>query len=160
MEITVERALAPTPQLTEIVGELDAVLGALYSAEQRHGLRIEELFEPNIRFFLAYADGAPVGCGGVALFDTYAEVKRMYTREAVRGRGVAKVLLARLEREARDAGKPVLRLETGTYQDAAIGLYERCGFRRCAAFGHYAALPPRRIEMSIFYEKDLRGGQG
>ena len=155
MEITVERALAPTPELTEIVGELDAVLGALYSAEQRHGLRIEQLFESNIRFFLAYADGVPAGCGGVALFDTYAEVKRMYTREAVRGLGVAKALVARLEREARDAGTPVLRLETGTYQDAAIGLYERCGFRRRAAFDHYAALPPHRIEMSIFYEKAL-----
>ena len=155
MEINVERALTPTPELTEIVGELDAVLGALYSAEQRHGLRIEQLFEPNIRFFLAYADGAPAGCGGVALFGTYAEIKRMYTREAVRGQGVAKTLLARLEREARDAGTPVLRLETGTYQDAAIGLYERCGFRRCAAFGHYASLPPHRTEMSIFYEKAL-----
>jgi putative acetyltransferase len=141
----------------QIVGELDAVLGALYNAEQRHGLRIEQLFEPNIRFFLAYADGQPVGCGGIAFFDGYAEVKRMYTRESVRGRGVGKALLARLEAEARATGVPMLRLETGTYQDAAIGLYERCGFRRCAAFGHYADLPQHRIEMSIFYEKHLAG---
>ena len=134
------------------------MLGALYSAEQRHGLRIAQLFEPNIRFFLAYADGRPVGCGGIAFFDGYAEVKRMYTRESVRGKGVSKVLLARLEEEARAADTPLLRLlETGTYQDAAIGLYERCGFQRCAAFGHYADLPPHRIEMSIFYEKHLTG---
>jgi putative acetyltransferase len=157
MRIAVERVFAPSPELIEIVGELDALLGALYSAEQRHGLRIEQLFEPNVRFFLAYADGAPVGCGGVALFDGYAEVKRMYSREAVRGHGVGKALVARLEEEARAAGFCVLCLETGIFQDAAIGLYERCGFRRCKAFGHYAELPPHRIEMSIFYEKDLEG---
>ena len=155
MQITVERIFAPSPELIEIVGELDAVLGAIYIAEQRHGLRIEQLFEPNIRFFLAYADGVAAGCGGVAFFDGYAEVKRMYTREAVRGRGLGKALVARLEAEARGAGFRILRLETGTYQDAAIGLYERCGFRRCGAFGHYAELPPHRIEMSIFYEKNL-----
>src|SRR4051794_34137695 len=103
MDISVERALAPSPELAQIVGELDAVLGALYSAEQRHGVRIAQLFEPNIRFFLAYADGRPVGCGGIAFFDGYAEVKRMYTRESVRGKGVSKVLLARLEEEARAA---------------------------------------------------------
>ena len=157
MQITVERVFAPSPELIEIVGELDAVLGALYTAEQRHGLRIEQLFEPNIRFFVAYADGEAAGCGGVGYFDRYAEVKRMYTREAVRGRGVGKALVARLEQEARDSGFRILRLETGTYQDAAIGLYERCGFRRCAAFGNFAELPPHRIEMSIFYEKHLGG---
>ena len=158
MYVAVERALAPTPEVTEIVGELDAVLGALYTPDQRHGLRIEQLFEPNIRFFLAYSDGALAGCGGVAFFAGYAEVKRMYTREAMRGRGVAKAILARLEQEARAAGMPLLRLETGTKQDAAIGLYERCGFRRRGAFGHYAELPPHRVETSIFYEKPLQGG--
>jgi GNAT superfamily N-acetyltransferase len=157
MDVTVERVLVPTPAVTQIVGELDAVLGALYSAEQRHGLRIEQLFEPNIRLFLAHADGQPVGCGGVAFFDGYAEVKRMYTRGSARRRSVGKALLARLEYEAREAGLPLLRLETGTYQTEAIGLYERFGFRRCGAFGDYAVLPPHRIETSIFYEKDLRG---
>jgi hypothetical protein len=29
------------------------------------------------------------GCGGVAIFDDCAEVKRMYTRPVARGRGVA-----------------------------------------------------------------------
>src|SRR4051812_31186632 len=93
---------------------------------------------------LAWQDAA-VGCGAVALFDGYAEVKRMYTREAVRRRGVGKALLARIEREVRDAGKPLLRLETGTEQAAAIRLYEGYGFRRCGPFGHYAGMEPHRI---------------
>jgi hypothetical protein len=43
---------------------------------QRHGLSIEQLFEPHVRFFVARLDGLAVGCGGVAFFNDYAEVKR------------------------------------------------------------------------------------
>ncbi len=155
MEIVIEQLAGPTPDAKQLVAELDAVLGAVYEPEQQHGLSIEQVFEPNLRFFIAVLNDRVVGCGAVALFDGYAEVKRMYTREAARGRGVGKALLARIERDAREAGKPVLRLETGTYQAAAIGLYEGCGFRPCGAFGHYAALPPHRIAASLFYEKPL-----
>jgi len=155
LEITLELLSGPTSDARELIAELDAVLGAVYEPEQRHGLSIEQVFEPNLRFFVAFLNGQAVGCGAAALFAGYAEVKRMYTREAARGRGVGKALLARIELAARDAGKPVLRLETGTYQAAAIGLYEGCGFRPCGAFGHYAALPPHRIAASLFYEKPL-----
>jgi len=155
MEVTIERLFAATPDGEELVAELDQVLGALYDPEQRHGLSIEQVFQPNVRFFVARLGEEAVGCGAVALFDAYAEVKRMYTREAARGRGVGKALLVRIEREAREAAKPILRLETGTYQMAAIGLYEGCGFRACGAFGHYAELPPHRIATSLFYEKPL-----
>ena len=79
----------------------------------------------------------------------------MYTCEAARGQGVGKALLARIEAEARAAGKAWLRLETGIYQAPAIGLYEGFGFRRCSAFGHYAGLPPECVAASIFYEKPL-----
>jgi putative acetyltransferase len=153
--ITIERLSGPTPEVAALIAELDTVLGALYPPEQRHGYSIEQVFEPHVRFFIARLDGEAVGCGAVALFDDYAEVKRMYTREAARGRGVAKVLLAHLEREACDAGKPLLCLETGTLQAAAIKLYEGAAFRPCSAFGPYATLPPHRIATSLFYEKPL-----
>jgi putative acetyltransferase len=155
MEITIERLAAATPDARQLVAELDQLLGALYDPEQRHGLSIERVFHPNVRFFLARIGHQAVGCGAIALFDGYAEVKRMYTRAAARGRGVGKALLARIEREARDAAKPMLCLETGTLQAAAIGLYEGWGFRACAAFGPYAELPPHRIATSLFYEKPL-----
>jgi putative acetyltransferase len=155
LEIVIEQLASPTPDARELIAELDAVLGAVYEPHQRHGLSIEQVFQPNVRIFVARLGDEAVGCGAVALFDRYAEVKRMYTREAARGHGVARALLARIEREARDEGKPVLRLETGTHQAAAIGLYEGYGFRLCGAFGHYAALPPRQIAASLFYEKPL-----
>jgi putative acetyltransferase len=108
-----------------------------------------------VRFFVARLDGLAVGCGGVAICDDYAEVKRMYTRPRARGRGIAKALLRRIEQEARAAGKIVLRLETGTNQQEAIGLYERMGFRPRGPFGAYATMPARNIETSLFFEKVL-----
>jgi putative acetyltransferase len=122
---------------------------------QRHGLSIEQLFEPHVRFFVARLDGLAVGCGGVALFDDYAEVTPMYTRPAARGRGVAKALLRRIEDEARGANKSVLRLETGTYQQEAIGLYKRMGFRPRGPFGPYEMMPACNTGTSLFFEKAL-----
>ena len=49
----------------------------------------------------------------------------------------------------------VLRLETGTRQHKAIGLYQRMGFRPRGPFGAYAAMPARNIETSLFFEKTL-----
>jgi putative acetyltransferase len=155
MTIAIERLTGPTDELVALIGELDAVLGAEYEPHQRHGLSMAQLFEPHVRFFVARFDGIAAGCGGVALFNDYAEVKRMYTRPASRGRGLAKALLRRIEDEARATGKPVLRLETGPYQHEAIGLYRHMGFTECAAFGAYAAMPTRNIEMSVFFEKVL-----
>jgi putative acetyltransferase len=60
-----------------------------------------------------------------------------------------------IEDEARRAGKSVLRLETGTYQREAIGLYERMGFRPRGPFSPYSAMPASNIETSLFFEKVL-----
>jgi putative acetyltransferase len=155
MSITIERAVEATPEVCDLIRELNDVLGAAYEEHQRHGLSIAQLFEPHVRFFLARVDGLAVGCGGVAMFDDYGEVKRMYTRPAGRGRGVGTALLRRIEDEARGADKTILRLETGTHQREAIGLYERMGFRPRDPFGPYAAMPARDIETSLFFEKTL-----
>ncbi len=153
--ITIELARLPTDEVRALIGELDRVLVAEYSPEQRHGLALDAIFQPQVRFFLARLQGMAVGCGGVALFDGYAEVKRMYVRDVARGRGVAQAVLARLEAEARGAGLALLRLETGDRQGAALRLYERAEFRRCAAFGAYVAMEPQAVATSVFMEKRL-----
>lgn len=153
--VTIEAAGAATDELRELIGELDRTLGAEYAPEQQHGLTLEGIFQPHVRFFIARLDGYAVGCGGVALFENFGEVKRMYVRPEARGRGVADALLSRIEAEAREAGLGVLRLETGDKQAAAMRLYDRAGFRPCAAFGDYALMPPYAIATSVFLEKAL-----
>jgi putative acetyltransferase len=144
---------AATDTVRLLIGELEDVLSADYPPENRHGLPLEAIFQPHVRFFVATLDGDPVGCGGVALFDGFAEVKRMYVRPVARGQGVARAILDRLEAETRAANLPVLRLETGDKQTDALRLYYRYGFTDCGPFGHYAALPPQAIAASIFLEK-------
>jgi len=153
--VTIERVATATDEIRQLVAELDRDLSGPYLPEQRHALSLDQLFEDNIRFFAARLDGVAVGCGGVAFYDGFAEVKRMFTRPTARRQGVAKALLQRLEGEARGEGHSVLRLETGTYQDEAIGFYERAGFERCAAFGDYLDLSPQALETSVFYEKSI-----
>jgi len=136
---------------------LDAELAAEYSPEQRHGLTVRDIFQPHVRFFVAYADDVPAGCGGVALFADFAELKRMYVRPAARGRGVADALVGRLIEETQAVGLRILRLETGTRQRAAMRFYARHGFERCEVFGPYASLPRPAIRESFFMEKRLSG---
>src|SRR5215472_1263737 len=153
--IRIEAVPTPTGEVAELIAELDQVLSAEYLPEQRHGLALDAIFRPHVRFFLARLHGMAVGCGGVALFTDFAEVKRMYVRNAARGQGVAQALLARIEAAAREAGLPMLRLETGNRQEAAMRLYTRAGFRRCDAFGAYASMASAAIATSVFFEKPL-----
>jgi putative acetyltransferase len=153
--IEVEHVPRVTPEARALIEELEAELATLYPPEQRHGLSVERVFQPNVVFFVARLDGAPVGCGGIAFADGYAEVKRMYVRPAARGKGVAQAVLDRLEATALARGFRRVALETGEVQLAAIRVYERAGYERCAAFGDYSTLPPHTIRRSVFFAKDL-----
>ena len=79
----------------------------------------------------------------------------MYVRDIARGQGVARALLARIEKEARDAALVLLRFETGSRQAAALRFYQRAGFQPCAAFGAYAAMAPHTIATSVFMQRQL-----
>src|SRR3978361_1193218 len=100
-EVRIEAALTATDEVRALVGELETVLAAEYPPEQRHGLDLAAIFQPHIRFFIGRLQRAAGGCGGVALFPEYAEVKRMYVRDSARGQGVADAILARIEDEVR-----------------------------------------------------------
>ncbi|MEA3135049.1 MAG: putative acetyltransferase [Gammaproteobacteria bacterium] len=154
-KLRIEIAPTATDEVRALIGELEAVLSAEYPPEQRHGLALDAIFQPHVRFFLARLHGVAVGCGGVALFPDYAEVKRMYVHHTARGQGVADALLVRIEQEVLSAGLSVLRLETGDRQIAAMRLYVRTGFRECPAFGDYALKPPQAIAASVFFEKRI-----
>jgi putative acetyltransferase len=154
-EVQIAAVLTATDETRALVGELEAVLAVEYPPEQRHGLTFDAIFQPHVRFFLARLRGAAVGCGGVALFPDFAEVKRMYVRDSARRNGVAGAILARIEEEVRGAGLSLLRLETGVRQVAAMQLYARAGFQECPAFGAYALKAQQSIASSVFFEKRI-----
>jgi putative acetyltransferase len=156
MALSIAQVRSPTDDVRALIGELDAELASAYTPDQRHGLDITQIFRSNVAFFVAHLDGEAVGCGGVAVGHGFAELKRMYVRPGVRGRSIARAILARLEEEALRCGATRLMLETGDAQGAAIRFYEREGFTRCGAFGPYAAMSPVAIERSVFFEKRIR----
>jgi putative acetyltransferase len=135
-----------------LIAELEAHLGSRdYPQTTRHGYSVEKLLREAVAFFVTQCDGVAAACGGVQLYGVeYAEVKRMYVRPTFRGLGLGKSMLNHLAEHARQRGAAVLRLETGIYEEAAIGLYKSFGFRRRPPFGAY-----RNDSFSLYYEKDL-----
>jgi ribosomal protein S18 acetylase RimI-like enzyme len=74
----------------------------------------------------------------------------MFVRPAFRRLGLGGAILRHLSGYARSQGARSLRLETGIYETAAIGLYEAFGFRRRPPFGAYRDDP-----FSLYYELAL-----
>jgi GNAT superfamily N-acetyltransferase len=155
MAIEIVPLSAPTEDAVLLLRELDAELNALYISAQQHNLSLDQVFQPHIRFFLAQLNGKAAGCGGVALFSDFAEVKRMYVREPLRGQGVADAVMEQLVGETQKAGLSLLRLETGIHSHAAIRFYARQHFRERDAFEPYASLTPYSIATSRFFERQV-----
>jgi putative acetyltransferase len=57
------------------------------------------------------------------------EIRKMYLNSKVRGRGLGKYLLARLERAIFDRGYREIRIETASVLTAAVKLYESSGYQ-------------------------------
>lgn len=102
-------------------------------------------------FLVGYDDGVPVATGAWrrspvrALGGSSAvEVKRMFVVAERRGRGLARAVLAELERTALAAGHDHAVLETGLRQPEAIALYLGEGYVEIPGFGHYADSPLSR----------------
>lgn len=88
-----------------------------------------DLVAPTGVLLLVRIDGEPVGLGGVRHLDTdVAEVKSMYLSPAHRGKGLARALLAELERIAREHGCRASRLDTSGYLTGAVRLYRAAGY--------------------------------
>lgn len=135
----------------------DAELASLVIAQRRElseaggDDQIDYLPHDDAEYLVVVVTGRAVACGAwQALEPGVAELKRMYVRPAFRGRGIARQLIVALEEEALAAGRPVLRLETGTYLPAAIGLYRSAGYTPIPGYGEYAGNP-----FSVCFEKSL-----
>ncbi|WBP86997.1 GNAT family N-acetyltransferase [Kitasatospora cathayae] len=89
----------------------------------------EAFAEPHGALLLLLEDGEPVAGGAYMRRDEHtAEVKRMWTHSAHRRRGLARRVLAELERTAAAAGYRRIFLTTGPRQPEAKGLYLAAGY--------------------------------
>ena len=143
IEIRVSDYQSPVAQ--RLVAATLADLGARYGGSgDDTPVDADEFRPPHGVFLVAYQGGEPVGCGAWRSHGDSgetAELKRMYTAPAARGRGVARAVLAAVERSAREHGRKRIVLECGQRQPEAISLYESAGYQRIDNFGYYRESP-------------------
>ena len=117
----------------------------IYQRYQQRDIEPDLLPEEMLGTLLVTVDGEAAGCGslrdGMGYGEGYGELKRMYVRPPLRGRGLGGRILAELVRIAKAGGLTRLILETGELQPEAIRLYRRGGFRRIANYGPYTDVP-------------------
>jgi putative acetyltransferase len=105
---------------------------------------------PHGILLIARIDGGAAGCVALRRLDHQTgEMKRLYVRQAFRGRDLGEHLIEAAIRTAREAGYTALRLDTLPSMAAAQGLYRKLGFNEIPAYNN-AHLPGTR-----FYELSL-----
>jgi GNAT superfamily N-acetyltransferase len=118
----------------------------IYGGPDETPFTTDDFSPPHGAFFVGYLDGKAVAMGGWRFRNPGvprvarrpAEIRRMFVRQSVRGRGFARLVLAALEASAAAAGADWLLLETGQPQVAAVGLYRSSGYVDVERFGYYA----------------------
>jgi GNAT superfamily N-acetyltransferase len=101
---------------------------------------------------IAYDNDVPVACGALKEHSSNAmEVKRMYTVEPYRGKGIAAKILKELEKWALELSYEKCVLETGKRQPEAIALYKKSGYTAIPNYGQYAD-----VENSVCFEKIIQ----
>ena len=126
----------------------------MYGGPDAASVSDDHFAPPDGLFVVGVLDGVAVATGGWRRHGdpgrAEAEIKRMYVVPAERGQGLARRVLAELERTASGAEVRRLVLNTGQLQQPAIALYRSAGYEPAPAFGHYAGMPG-----AVFLGKDL-----
>lgn len=153
--IRIERTDFTNNDFAELVRHLDADLAIRDGDDHDYYAQFNKI--DLIRYVIvAYIDGMAVSCGAIKEFEPYVmpnatEVKRMYTLPEHRGKGIAALVLAELEKWASEMGFEKCVLETGLKQPEAIRLYEKSGYSRIPNYGQYVG-----IDNSVCFEKMVK----
>ena len=133
----------------EIKAADDSALAALIrSILKAHGLDIPgtAYFDDNLNhlseFYLAdkseryycvaEEDGEVIGGVGLARLDYFedcAEMQKLYLKDSKTGHGLGYELIRHIEEKAKSLGYKRMYLETHTNLQAALHIYEKCGYR-------------------------------
>ena len=152
------------PLFAELAVEYDSRYGDLFggAAEELTRYPAEAFLPPDGEFVLLLDDGVAVAGGAFMRHPSgCAEVKRMWTAATHRRRGLARRVLAELERRATARGYPRMYLTTGPRQPEARDLYLAAGWTplfdpatpRSTSIEALRALPV--AERLYAFEKDL-----
>lgn len=98
----------------------------------------KDILEPGTTYYLIYADGQPAGFvklndqlkedDQALLFPNALELERIYMLAAVKGTGIGKMAMEKIEGIAREKQKSAIVLYVVDVNETAIRFYERNGF--------------------------------
>jgi len=109
---------------------------------------------PAGRLLVARVDGRVAGCVAIKPHDAQVcELKRLYVRPDVRGRGVGEQLVQRAVDDARSIGYDRIILDSHISMTSAHAIYRSLGFRVVTA---PADFPERFKPVVVFMENELR----
>jgi len=152
--IKLVRTDSTDPDFIRLVKELDAELAIRNGTDHAFYSQYNTL-DAIKHVVIAYEADAPVSCGAIKEFNTHSmEVKRMFTRPKSRGKGIALLILAELEKWAAEMGYEKCVLETGKKQPEAIRLYQKRGYQVIPNYGQYIG-----IENSVCFEKAINASK-
>lgn len=145
-----KRTDSSDPDFQQLVHELDKDL-AIRDGEEHSFFAQFNKIDMIRHVVVGYINGQAVGCGAIKQYAEHTmEVKRMFVDPAFRGKGIASVVLAELEKWTTELGYTICILETGMKQPEAIRLYEKNNYRLIPNYGQYAD-----VESSVCYQKEL-----
>ena len=135
----------------KLVQGLDDLLAVINGRDHEFYNRYNKIDQINFALVI-YWNGIPAACGAMKEFSAKEiEVKRMFTSEDFRRKGLASAVLNELESWAVEMNYSKCILETGLQLPGAVKLYEKKGYHRIPNFGQYHCM-----EKSICFEKELK----
>jgi GNAT superfamily N-acetyltransferase len=145
-ELRLQQVPYEHPDVAALEQQAQKFYTQIYGSPDETPFATADFTPPHGAFFVGYLAGEAVAMGGwrfrtpgvPRVARRPAEIRRMFVRESVRGRGFARLVLAALESSAAAAGADWLLLETGQPQVAAVGLYRASGYVDVERFGYYA----------------------
>ncbi|SDO92834.1 FMN reductase, SsuE family [Nakamurella panacisegetis] len=132
-DLTVARVNVGDPELQPLLDDLVIEYGTRYGAVTPHSqlteVPVTDFDAPHGVFLVLTQNGETIAGGAIRRYDDQtAEVKRVWTSSRHRRRGVARRLMAELEKAAADLGYRRIHLTTGPRQPEARSLYLAAGY--------------------------------
>jgi GNAT superfamily N-acetyltransferase len=101
---------------------------------------------------VCYFNDEPIGCGAFKqLSQSSVEIKRMFTKDSARGKGIATAILNELEHWAQELKYTSTVLETGIRQVEAVQFYKKNAYQIIPNYGQYIG-----VKNSLCFEKILK----
>jgi len=144
------RTNSNNPDFIDLVALLDAYLAVKDGEDHAFYAQYNKIDSIN-QVVVVYHNNEAVACGAIKKMDAdRMEIKRMFTKNKQRGKGLASQILRELETWTKELRYKKCVLETGKRQVEAIQLYLKNNYQIIPNYGQYIG-----VKDSVCFEKSI-----